>query len=143
MYIRTGTTAVKAVNITKYPTCGTAAVYFLKTTAQNAHRRTKRQKDIHIATKGQKRKYGQIRRHRKETMIIQKLFLGEKGDNIYYAICADKKETGADLKPCAPEIARFESIEDAAIVLKYLRGDFLSREDTDRAKENLRQIDGI
>ena len=76
-------------------------------------------------------------------MILQKQFLGEKGENIIYSICADKRETGADIKPCAPEIARFNNIGDAAIVLKYLRGDFLSREDTDRAKACLKQIDTV
>lgn len=64
-------------------------------------------------------------------MIIQKKHVGAHGRKIIYAVCADATETGD--RP--HEVASFETLELATIVMRYMRGDSLSEADTYRAKE--------
>ena len=68
-------------------------------------------------------------------MIIEKLHLGAHSKTIKYAVCADVQETGDRLH----EIARFDTLETATAVLRYMRGDSLSEADTETAKEAIRK----
>jgi len=69
-------------------------------------------------------------------MIIEKLHLGEHGKTIKYAVCADVTETGDRLH----EIARFDTLETAVIVLKYMRGDeLINISDEQTAREAIRK----
>lgn len=54
-----------------------------------------------------------------------------------YSVCADALETGD--KPA--EIAQFKTLELAAVVMRYLRGDSLSDVEEYRAKEALKKVD--
>lgn len=68
-------------------------------------------------------------------MVIEKLHLGAHGRKVFYAVCADATETGDKLH----EIARFETLDVATAVLRYMRGDSLSDTDEYRAKEALKK----
>lgn len=68
-------------------------------------------------------------------MIIEKLHLGAHSKTIKYAVCADVMETGDRLH----EIARFDTLETATAVMRYMRGDTLSEDDTAAAKEAIRK----
>lgn len=68
-------------------------------------------------------------------MVIEKLHLGAHSKTIKYAVCADVQETGDRLH----EIARFDTLETATAVLRYMRGDRLSEADTETAKEAIRK----
>lgn len=68
-------------------------------------------------------------------MIIEKLHLGAHSKTIKYAVCADVQETGDRLH----EIARFDTLETATAVLRYMRGDTLSEADTETAKEAIKR----
>lgn len=68
-------------------------------------------------------------------MVIEKLHLGAHSKTIKYAVCADVQETGDRLH----EIARFDTLETATAVLRYMRGDSLSEADTETAKEAIRK----
>ena len=70
-------------------------------------------------------------------MVIKKLNLGAHNKTIKYAVCADVQETGDRLH----EIARFDTLETATAVLRYMRGDRLSEADTETAKEAIRKAD--
>ena len=70
-------------------------------------------------------------------MVIEKLHVGVHGRKIIYAVCADQTETGDKLH----EICRFEKLETAVIVLRYMRGDSLSESDEYRAKEAIKKAD--
>ena len=70
-------------------------------------------------------------------MIISKLQIGAHGRTTKYAVCADAQETGD--KPA--EIARFDTLELAAIVLRYLQGGRLSKADETTAKEAIKNAD--
>ena len=70
-------------------------------------------------------------------MIIEKIRNGAHNRNIVYAVCADATETGTEPR----EIARFSSLELAAIVMRYLRGDSLTDSEEYRAKEALKNAD--
>lgn len=68
-------------------------------------------------------------------MVIEKLHVGANGRKIIYAVCANATETGDKLR----EIARYETLELATIVMRYMRGDSLSEADEYRAKEALKK----
>lgn len=51
-------------------------------------------------------------------MVIEKLHVGAHGRKIIYAVCADQTETGDKLH----EIARYETLELATIVMRYMSG---------------------
>ena len=70
-------------------------------------------------------------------MVIEKLHLGAHSKTIKYAVCADVQETGDRLH----EIARFDTLETATAVLRYMHGDNLSEADTETAKEAIRKAD--
>ena len=71
-------------------------------------------------------------------MIIEKHRVGAHGRKAIYTICNSIVETGESR---ADEIARLVTLELAAIVLRYLRGDSLSEADTYRAKEAIKKAD--
>ena len=69
-------------------------------------------------------------------MVIEKLRLGAHGRQTMYAICADAQETGDKLH----EIARFDTLETAVIVLKYMRGDeLINISDEQTAREAIKK----
>ena len=70
-------------------------------------------------------------------MIIDKLNIGAHSKTVKYAVCADATETGD--RP--QEIARFDTLELATVVMRYMRGDSLSETDEYRAKEALKAAD--
>ena len=70
-------------------------------------------------------------------MVIEKYNIGAHGKRTVYAVCADAQETGDKLH----EIARFDTLELAAIAMRYLRGDSLSEADTLKAQEAIRKAD--
>lgn len=69
-------------------------------------------------------------------MIIEKHSVGAHGRKTIYTICNSIADTGADR---TDEIARFDTLETAVIVLRYMRGDSLSEADTAAAKEAIRK----
>lgn len=70
-------------------------------------------------------------------MIIVKANIGANSKKTVYKVCNDVGETG-ELYPC--EICRFDSLEVAAIVMRYLRGDYLSETDAERAHDALKKV---
>lgn len=70
-------------------------------------------------------------------MVIEKYNIGAHGKRTVYAVCADVTETGDRLH----EIARFDTLELATVVMRYMRGDSLSEADEIRAKEALKKVD--
>ena len=70
-------------------------------------------------------------------MIIDKLNIGAHGKTVKYAVCADATETGDKLH----EIARFDTLELATVVMRYMRGDCLSETHKYRAKEAIKAAD--
>lgn len=68
-------------------------------------------------------------------MVIEKYNIGAHGKRTVYAVCADITETGDRLH----EIARFDTLETATAVMRYMRGDTLSEDDTAAAKEAIRK----
>ena len=73
-------------------------------------------------------------------MIIEKHRVGAHGRRAIYPICNSMAETGESR---TDEIARFDTLELAAIVLRYLRGDSLSEADEYRAKEAIKKADTV
>lgn len=73
-------------------------------------------------------------------MIIEKHRVGAHGRKTIYTICNSIAETGESR---TDEIARFDTLETAAIVLRYLRGDSLSEADEYRAKEAIKKADTV
>lgn len=71
-------------------------------------------------------------------MIIERHRVGAHQRKTIYAICNSIADTGESR---TDEIARFDTLETAAIVLRYLRGDSLSEADTAAAKEALKKAD--
>jgi hypothetical protein len=71
-------------------------------------------------------------------MIIEKQRIGAHGHTTIYRLCNSIADTGAER---TDEIARFDTLETAAIVLRYLRGDSLSEADTAAAKEAIKKAD--
>lgn len=72
-------------------------------------------------------------------MVIEKYRIGAHGKRIVYAVCADQTETGDKLH----EIARFDTLETATAVLRYMRGDSLSEGDTETAKAAIKKVDTL
>lgn len=72
-------------------------------------------------------------------MIIKKYHIGAHGKKTVYAVCADQTETGDKLH----EIARFNTLDVATAVLRYMRGDSLSEADEYRAKEAIKKADTV
>lgn len=73
-------------------------------------------------------------------MIIEKQRIGAHGKTTIYTLCNSIADTGAE-RP--EEIARFDKLETAVIVLRYLRGDSLSEADEYRAKEAIKKADTV
>lgn len=71
-------------------------------------------------------------------MIIEKHRVGAHGRKTIYTICNSIAETGESR---TDEIARFDTLELAAIVFRYLRGDSLSDDNTAAAKDAIRKAD--
>ena len=71
-------------------------------------------------------------------MIIEKQRIGAHGKTTIYTLCNSIADTGAE-RP--DEIARFDKLETAVIVLRYMNGDELSEADTYRAKEAIKKAD--
>ncbi len=71
-------------------------------------------------------------------MIIEKQRIGAHGKTKIYTLCNSIADTGAE-RP--DEIARFDKLETAVIVLRYMRGDSLSEADEYRAKEAIKKAD--
>ena len=65
-------------------------------------------------------------------MIIEKHHVGAHSGKVMYAVCNDVTETGED-RP--HEIARYDTLQTATAVLRYLRGDNLNEYDTELARE--------
>lgn len=70
-------------------------------------------------------------------MVIEKYRIGAHGKKTVYAVCADQTETGDKLH----EICRFDTLETATAVLRYMRGDSLSEADTETAKAAIKKAD--
>ena len=69
-------------------------------------------------------------------MFIDKYQIGANCKKTVYAVCIDATKTG-EARP--REIARFNSLELAAIVMRYLRGDYLSEADAERAHDAIKE----
>lgn len=69
-------------------------------------------------------------------MIIEKQRIGAHGKTTIYTLCNSIADTGAE-RP--EEIARFDKLETAVIVLRYMRGDSLSESEEYRAKEAIKK----
>lgn len=70
-------------------------------------------------------------------MIIDKRHIGAHGRKTVYVICADIAETGDKLH----DIARFDTLETASIVFRYLTGCNMSDADETAAKEAIKKAD--
>lgn len=70
-------------------------------------------------------------------MIIQKLRIGAHGKKTVYALCNEPagKTGGSD------ELCRFDTLETATNVLRYIRGDIQTREQIADAIAAIRTID--
>lgn len=72
-------------------------------------------------------------------MIITRYTIGTgKNRRSVYAICTTPQENGSS-RP--EEVTRFDTMEAAALVLRYLTGAALDAEDAARAREILRTVD--
>ena len=71
-------------------------------------------------------------------MIIERHRVGTHQRKTIYAICNSIADTGESR---TDEIARFDTLEMAVIVLRYINGDELSEADTYRAKEAIKKAD--
>ena len=71
-------------------------------------------------------------------MIIEKQRIGAHGKTTVYTLCNSIADTGAE-RP--EEIARFDTLETATAVMRYMRGDTLSEDDTQTAKEAIKRAD--
>lgn len=70
-------------------------------------------------------------------MMIQRYNIGAHSRHTVYAICYDtgRKDNVFD------ELARFDTLETATNVLRYIRGDILTREQIADAVQAIRKID--
>ena len=74
-------------------------------------------------------------------MIITKQTIGAgKRRHDVYDVCNSIADTGAE-RP--DSIARFDTLEMAVIVMRYMNGDELSEADTYRAKEAIKKADTV
>ncbi len=89
-----------------------------------------------ISDRGKNRAENRQKGHVK--MIIEKQRIGAHGKTTVYTLCNSIADTGAE-RP--EEIARFDKLETAVIVLRYMRGDSLSESEEYRAKEAIKKAD--
>lgn len=68
-----------------------------------------------------------------DIMIIKKLNIGAYGKKTVYAVCSD--EQGRE------ELARLDTLEQATAVLRYIRGDNMTPEETEQAKAAIKKTD--
>lgn len=74
-------------------------------------------------------------------MIIEKHNIGRgKTRRNVYDLCNSLADTGADR---TESIARFDTLETAVIVMRYMNGDDLSEADEYRAKEAIKKADTV
>ena len=73
-------------------------------------------------------------------MIIERhtIGAGRKSKNVY-GICTTPAENGSD-RPL--EIARFQTLEQAALVLRYMAGGDLNQDEAEFARVAMRQAEG-
>lgn len=71
-------------------------------------------------------------------MTIRRLNICAHGKHTVYAICYERK----DNTNMFDELARFDTLETATNVLRYIRGDVLTREQIADAIQAIRSIDG-
>lgn len=71
-------------------------------------------------------------------MTIRRLIIGAHGKHTVYAICYERK----DNTNMFDELCRFDTLETATNVLRYIRGDILTREQIADAIQAIRTIDG-
>ena len=70
-------------------------------------------------------------------MIINRYQIGTgKRKRDVFGVCADATETGDKPK----EIARFDTLDIATAVMRYMRGDELTADDEARAKEAITKV---
>ena len=69
-------------------------------------------------------------------MIIEKIRTGAHGKKIIYVISNSISDTRKDHPD---EIVRFEDLETAVLCLKFMRGDRLTNDEKQLAREALRQ----
>ena len=69
-------------------------------------------------------------------IIVKQKNAGEKG--IVYSVCSDLRETGGG-EPRV--IITLDTLAEAALVVKYLRGDRMRDDDQDKAKALIRKSD--
>lgn len=69
-------------------------------------------------------------------MIIRKQSYGRASRKTTYLLCNSIAETGEAMPD---EIARFDTLELATVVMRYMRGDSLSEADEYRAKEAMKK----
>lgn len=72
-------------------------------------------------------------------MVIQKLSIGRHSKKTVYALCLDIMDTGKD----SQELARFDTLETATDVLRYIRGDRMTGADIARARAAIQKVDAI
>ena len=70
-------------------------------------------------------------------MMIQRHNIGAHGKHTVYAICYDTGRKDSVFE----ELARFDTLETATNVLRYIRGDILTREQIADAVQAIRKID--
>ena len=69
-------------------------------------------------------------------MTIRRLNISTHGKHTVYAICEERTNGVID------ELARFDTLETATNVLRYIGGDILTREQIADAIQAIRTIDG-
>lgn len=69
---------------------------------------------------------------------IKKMSVGAHGKHTVYSIYTERK----DNTTMTDELARFDTLETATNVLRYIRGDVLTREQIADAIQAIRSIDG-
>ena len=70
-------------------------------------------------------------------MEIERRRVGAHSKQTRYALCADAQPTGAALR----EIVAFDSLELAAMALRYMNGGSMSEADENRVKDALKKAD--
>lgn len=70
-------------------------------------------------------------------MIIDKRYIGAHGRKTVYVICADATETGDRLH----DIAKFDTLETATVVLRYMTGCAMSDAEETAAREAIKKTD--
>lgn len=73
-------------------------------------------------------------------MIIEKIRTGSYGKHTVYIISNSVSDTGGNHPD---EIVRFDDLPTAVLVLKYMRGDNLTPEEKQTAKDALREASHV